>query len=56
MFRIDEPHLAWCLETLRDGGLVNQIEVDDHTAKWALVALERMLELKGAPTVPSEVD
>jgi len=56
MFRIDEPHLAWCLETLRDGGLVNQIEVDDRTAKWALVALERMLELKGAPTVPSEVD
>jgi quinolinate synthase len=56
MFRIDEPHLAWCLETLRDGGTVNQITVDERTAKWALVALERMLELKGAPTIPSQVD
>ena len=45
MFRIDEPHLAWCLETLVEGGLVNQITVDDDTADWARVALERMLSI-----------
>jgi quinolinate synthase len=56
MFRIDEPHLAWCLESLVRGDVVNQIVVDERTSKWALVALERMLELKGAPTAPSKVD
>jgi quinolinate synthase len=56
MFRIDGPHLAWCLESLVRGEVVNQIVVDDETAKWALVALERMLELKGAPVDPAKVD
>ena len=28
MFRIDEPHLAWCLESLVRGEVVNRIEVD----------------------------
>jgi len=46
MFRIDEPHLAWCLESLARGEVVNQIVVDERTTKWARVALERMLELK----------
>jgi quinolinate synthase len=45
MFRIDEPHLAWCLESLVAGTVVNQIEVDDHTTEWAKVALERMLAI-----------
>jgi quinolinate synthase len=45
MFRIDEPHLAWCLESLVRGEVVNQISVDEQTSKWALVALERMLEI-----------
>jgi len=45
MFRIDEPHLAWCLESLVDGQVVNQIVVDAPTTKWARVALERMLEI-----------
>jgi len=45
MFRIDGPHLAWVLENLVDGNVVNQITVDDHTATWARVALERMLEI-----------
>ena len=45
MFRIDEPHLAWCLESLVRGDLVNQISVDDDTAEWARVALERMLAI-----------
>jgi quinolinate synthase len=45
MFRIDEPHLAWCLESLVRGEVVNQIVVDEPTAQWARVALERMLEI-----------
>ncbi len=45
MFRIDEPHLAWCLESLVAGEVVNRIEVDAHTTEWARVALERMLAI-----------
>jgi quinolinate synthase len=45
MFRIDEPHLAWCLETLARGEIVNQITVDDETAEGARLALSRMLEI-----------
>ena len=50
MFRIDGPHLAWCLEALARGEVVNQIVVDERTARWARVALERMLSLPGVPT------
>jgi len=45
MFRIDPWHLAWALENLLAGNLVNQIRVDDETRHWATVALDRMLEL-----------
>jgi quinolinate synthase len=45
MFRIDGPHLAWVLDNLVAGEVVNQIVVDPVTAKWARVALERMLEI-----------
>jgi quinolinate synthase len=45
MFRIDAPHLAWVLEALVDGRVVNQITVDEETTKWAKVALERMLSI-----------
>lgn len=45
MFRIDAPHLAWCVESLVAGEVVNQITVDPETAEWARVALERMLEI-----------
>jgi quinolinate synthase len=47
MFRIDLPHLCWVLENLVDGKVVNEIRVDTHTRKWATVALERMLAIKG---------
>ncbi len=47
MFRIDLPHLCWVLENLVEGKIVNQIKVDDSTRKWALIALERMLSIKG---------
>lgn len=43
MYRIDLPHLCWTLENLRDGSIVNRIEVDQETSKWSLIALERML-------------
>jgi quinolinate synthase len=45
MFRIDEPHLAWCLEALVRGEVVNQITVDEETAEGARLALSRMLEI-----------
>jgi quinolinate synthase len=47
MYRIDLPHLCWTLENLLEGKVVNQIKVDPQTRKWALVALERMLAIKG---------
>jgi quinolinate synthase len=49
MFRIDEPHLAWCLEALVRGEVVNQVVVDEGTAAWARVALQRMLDLRAVP-------
>jgi quinolinate synthase len=33
------------LENLVAGEVVNQIVVDEQTARWARVALERMLEI-----------
>jgi quinolinate synthase len=45
MSRIDGPHLAWILEGLVEGEVRNQIQVDDETAEWARVALERMLAI-----------
>jgi quinolinate synthase len=47
MYRIDLAHLAWSLENLIDGTPVNVIRVDDETARWSLIALERMLALAG---------
>jgi quinolinate synthase len=46
MYRIDLAHLCWSLENLAAGTPVNVIRVDDETSRWALVALERMLEVK----------
>lgn len=45
MYRIDLAHLCWNLENLAAGTPVNVIEVDEETARWSLVALERMLEV-----------
>jgi quinolinate synthase len=45
MNRIDLPHLAWVLESLAEGRVVNRIEVDADTAEWAKVALQRMLDI-----------
>ncbi|WP_126443819.1 quinolinate synthase NadA [Sulfuricystis multivorans] len=44
MQRIDPQHLAWTLENLAAGNVVNRIEVPEHEAKLAKIALERMLD------------
>jgi quinolinate synthase len=44
-FRIDAPHLAWTLDHLVAGEIVNQIIVDTDDAEWARVALQRMLDI-----------
>ncbi|MCW9089568.1 MAG: quinolinate synthase NadA [Gammaproteobacteria bacterium] len=45
MFRIDPQHLAWVLDNLVEGNVVNQIKVDPREAEEAKLALERMLEV-----------
>ncbi len=45
MNRIDLPHLVWALESLVEGEVVNQISVDEESAHFARVALDRMLAL-----------
>jgi quinolinate synthase len=45
MNRIDLPHLVWALEELAAGRVPNRITVDDETARYARVALDRMLAL-----------
>jgi quinolinate synthase len=45
MNRIDMPHLVWALESLVEGRVVNRIVVEPEVAKYAKIALERMLSL-----------
>ncbi|NBO64110.1 MAG: quinolinate synthase NadA [Acidobacteria bacterium] len=45
MFRIAPQNLLWALESLVDGQVVNQISVDEQTARWARIALDRMLAI-----------
>jgi quinolinate synthase len=45
MNRIDLPHLVWAMESIVDNHVVNQIRVDAEVAKFAKIALERMLSL-----------
>ncbi len=47
MYRISPQHLAWSLENLIAGNVVNRIKVDEDVKHWAKVALDRMLEVKG---------
>jgi quinolinate synthase len=46
MYRISPQHLAWALENLVEGRVVNRIQVRDDVKHWARVALDRMLEIK----------
>ncbi|MFC4546561.1 quinolinate synthase NadA [Paenactinomyces guangxiensis] len=43
MNRIDRPHLLWALESILEGNPINRITVDEETAHWSKVALDRML-------------
>ena len=43
MYRIHPAYLAWVMEGLVAGKVLNQIKVPDDIARWARVALERML-------------
>ena len=45
MFRITPQHLAWALENLVAGRVVNRIQVRPSVKQWAKVALDRMLEV-----------
>lgn len=46
MYRIHPAYLAWVLEALLDGQVLNQIKVDPKISHWAKVALDRMLTVK----------
>ena len=45
MARIDPQHLAWSLENLVEGRVVNQISVSEPQASLARLTLEKMLEV-----------
>ncbi len=45
MYRVHPAYLCWVLEELVQGRAVNRITVDEETARWARIALERMLEV-----------
>jgi quinolinate synthase len=45
MYRIHPAYLAWSLDRLLDGEVVNRITVDQETADQAKIALERMLRV-----------
>ena len=43
MYRIHPSFLAWTLENLAAGNVVNQVQVPDDVKAWSRVALQRML-------------
>ncbi len=43
MYRISPQHLAWALENLVEGRVVNRVQVKADVKRWARVALDRML-------------
>ncbi len=45
MYRISPQHLAWALENLVEGRVVNRIQVADDVKYWARTALDRMLTI-----------
>lgn len=45
MNRIDLPHLVWIMESLLNGHLPNQIQVNEDVKEYSKLALERMLAL-----------
>jgi quinolinate synthase len=43
MYRIHPAYLCWVLEKLMEGQIVNRVQVDEDTARYARIALDRML-------------
>ncbi len=43
MYRIHPAYLAWTVEELAEGRIVNRVSVDEETAHYAKIALDRML-------------
>ena len=43
MYRIHPAYLAWALENLATGRVVNEVRVDAAVRQWSRIALERML-------------
>ncbi len=51
MYRIHPGYLAWVLESLVEGRVVNRVQVDEDTAADARIALERMLAARPDTTM-----
>ena len=45
MYRIHPAYLAWVLDELVAGRVLNRVTVDEETARYARVSLERMLQV-----------
>ena len=43
MYRIHPAYLCWTIEELAKGHVVNRVQVDEDTARYARIALDRML-------------
>lgn len=54
MYRIDLPHLTWCLDELAAGRIVNRVQVDPKTRSEAVLALQRMLDNVSATPVSAK--
>ena len=52
MFRIDQEHMAWVLDNLAEGKVVNRVSVHPEARRWALVAIDRMLNLAAPAGAP----
>ncbi len=48
MYRIDMPHVLWVLDNLAEGKVINRIHVHADARKWAMIALQRMLDITAA--------
>jgi len=46
MYRVHPAYLAWVMEGLVRGEVYNRIEVPEEQARYARIALERMLALR----------
>ena len=45
MYRVHPAYLCWAIESLAEGRVVNQVVVPEDIARWAKVALDRMLAI-----------